>query len=299
MLFHEIYGRYYQVLERVLREACRRPLDRETLLRLIRQGSFGDSLLELPGLLQESRLLNGEGKTPLASVPQRPLTLLERRWLAAIWQDPRVQLFDPPRPDFALDEPLFPADFFVVYDRYGDGDPFTEPVYRTHFRQLLQALRENRSLRVRYRGRKGLQELVVHPDGLEYSGLDDKFRFLAHSRRGTPYTLRVSSLVEVELEAPGTGVLERPPRWKERAVLELVDERKALERALLHFSDLEKETVQLDETHYQLILHYYKQDETELLIRILAFGPFLKVKEPAGLVKQLRERVLKQKSCER
>lgn len=295
MLFHELYGRYYQVLENVLREACRGTLDRKTLLRLIRQGSFGDSLLELPRLLAETHLLSREGKTPLSSVPDRPLTLLERQWLAAIWQDPRVQLFDPPRPGFHLDEPLFSPGFFVVYDRYRDGDPFTDPVYRAHFRLLLQALRENRKLQVQYRGRKGLQQLVVNPDGLEYSGLDDKFRFLAHGDRGTPYTLRVSGLVDLTLEAPGTGVLERPLRWKERAVLELVDERKALERALLHFSDLEKETVQLDAVHYQLILHYYKQDETELLIRILAFGPFLKVKEPAGLVKRLRERVLKQK----
>lgn len=295
MLHHEIYGRYYQVLERILRAACRGPLDRKTLTRLIRQGSFGDSLLELPQMLQESHLLTGEGTTPLKSVPDRPLTLLEQRWLAAIWRDPRVQLFAPPAPGFSLDEPLFSPDFFVVYDRYRDGDPFTDPMYRAHFRLLLQALRENRKLQVRYRGRKGVQPLRVNPDGLEYSGLDDKFRFLAHGDRGTPYTLRVASLLEVELEAPGTGRLERPLRWKERAVLELVDERKALERALLHFSNLEKETVQLDETHYQLILHYYKQDETELLIRILAFGPFLKVKEPAGLVKRLRERVLKQR----
>ena len=272
MLFHEIYGRYYQVLAKVLREACRGTLTREKLYQLIQEGSFGESTLELPRILAESHLLTREGKTPLASVPDCPLTVLEKRWLAAVLQDPRMQLFQPPALPFSLGEPLFSREFFVYYDRYQDGDPYGDPVYQAHFRQLLTALREKRKLQVQFQGRKGIQSLEADPDGLEYSGLDDKFRFLAHSDRGTLYT---------------------------RAVLELVDRRKALERALLHFSDLEKETVQLDEDHYRLTLFYYKPDETELLIRILAFGPFLKAVDPPGLVQKIKERLERQQRYER
>lgn len=299
MLFHEIYGRYYQVLAKVLREACRGTLTREKLYGLIQEGSFGESTLELPRILSECHLLTREGKTPLTSVPDCPLTALERRWLAAVLQNPRMQLFQPPALLFPLGEPLFSRDFFVYYDRYQDGDPYGDPVYRNHFRRLLTALREKRKLQVQFQGRKGIHSLEVHPDGLEYSGLDDKFRLLAHSDRGTLYTLRVSSLRDLQLKEAGSACQRDRKRWKARTVLELVDRRKALERALLHFSDLEKETVQLDEDHYRLTLFYYKPDETELLIRILAFGPFLKVVDPPGLVQKIKERLERQQRYER
>ena len=55
--------------------------------------------------------------------------------------------------------------------------------------------------------------------------------------------------------------------------MELTDERGARERVLLHFFHLEKETKRLDDTHYQVTLHYEQNDETEILIRILSFGP--------------------------
>lgn len=82
-------------------------------------------------------------------------------------------------------------------------------------------------------------------------------------------------------------------KWEELAV-ELTDERNALERAMLHFSDLQKETVRLDETHYRMHIKYRKEDETEILIRILSFGPMLKVVEPETFVVLIRERLEKQ-----
>lgn len=74
----------------------------------------------------------------------------------------------------------------------------------------------------------------------------------------------------------------------------LTDERNALERAMLHFSHLEKVTERLDEKHYRLQLMYNKSDETEMVIRILSFGPLLRVQEPAGFIELLRCRLRKQ-----
>ena len=39
---------------------------------------------------------------------------------------------------------------------------------------------------------------------------------------------------------------------------------------------------------------YNKSDETEMVIRILSFGPFLRVQEPAGFIELLRYRLRKQ-----
>ena len=64
---------------------------------------------------------------------------------------------------------------------------------------------------------------------------------------------------------------------------------------MLHFSHLEKETRQVGEDKYVVTLKYDKQDETEMVIRILSFGPVLKVVEPDRFIELLRERIDKQK----
>lgn len=81
-------------------------------------------------------------------------------------------------------------------------------------------------------------------------------------------------------------------------VLELNDERNALERAMLHFSHLEKETVKLEEQQYRITLRYDRDDENELLIRVLSFGPMLRVISPDSFITQIKYRLQKQKSCE-
>ena len=75
----------------------------------------------------------------------------------------------------------------------------------------------------------------------------------------------------------------------------LTDERNALERAMIHFSDLEKETVRLDDVHYRVKLCYRKEDETEILIRILSFGPKLYVSGPEEFRNLIRDRLEKQR----
>ena len=78
-------------------------------------------------------------------------------------------------------------------------------------------------------------------------------------------------------------------------IFELEDRRNALERVLLHFSHLEKETKRLDERKYRVTLKYDHQDETEMVIRILSFGAAIRVLEPERFIGLLRERIEKQK----
>ena len=64
---------------------------------------------------------------------------------------------------------------------------------------------------------------------------------------------------------------------------------------MLHFSNYEKVTAQLDAKHYEMKLTYYKEDETEVLIRVLSFGPLVKVKSPDRFIALLKERLIRQK----
>lgn len=74
----------------------------------------------------------------------------------------------------------------------------------------------------------------------------------------------------------------------------LHDERNGLERVLLHFSHFEKETQKLDERLYRITLRYDQDDETELLIRVLSFGPVLEVVAPITFRQLMRNRIQKQ-----
>lgn len=78
-------------------------------------------------------------------------------------------------------------------------------------------------------------------------------------------------------------------------IFELVDERNALERVLMHFAHLEKQVEKIDERKYQVTLYYDKEDETEILIRVLSFGPMLRVVKPVAFINLIKCRLLDQK----
>ena len=88
-----------------------------------------------------------------------------------------------------------------------------------------------------------------------------------------------------------------PPRFHEKSVsFLLTDQRNALDRVMLHFSDCRKETSRINESAYRVTLWYDPQDETEMLIRILSFGPMVKVTEPENFIHLLKQRLYMQKN---
>ena len=52
--------------------------------------------------------------------------------------------------------------------------------------------------------------------------------------------------------------------------------------------------MRLTDTQYQITLRYDSADETELIIRVLSFGPMLEVTSPPRFRALLRARLLKQ-----
>ena len=62
------------------------------------------------------------------------------------------------------------------------------------------------------------------------------------------------------------------------------------------FHILKKKTERIDDNRYRITLWYDKDDETEMLIRVIAFGPVLKVIEPERFIGQIKERLLMQKN---
>ena len=127
--------------------------------------------------------------------------------------------------------------------------------------------------------------------------LYDKFRFLSKTRtRQSMLNIgRVRSCSFVESIAVDDGSEdELPYSNKFTVILEIYDERNALERVMLAFAHFEKRAIQVGSDVYQLTITYEIFDEKELLIRILSFGPMVKVLAPASFQQQIRERISKQ-----
>lgn len=297
MLFSEIYGSYFNVVAAVLTKASGDALTDRELTMLVQEKAFAESALSIPASLKSDSwpLLDAERHSVVRHKPTMPLTTLQKRWLKALLSDPRIALFEPDPSGLEDVEPLYKQGTFVLFDQYADGDPYSDPNYIACFHTVLRAIREKRKLRIRFHGHTGARHsFECIPYRLEYSAKDDKFRLLATGKRrlNTINMARVRSCELLEEYEPQSVTL--PQEHLEELTLLLHDERNALERVLLHFSHFEKETLKLDDRLYQIKLRYDKDDETELLIRVLSFGPVLEVKAPAEFIRLMRNRIRKQ-----
>jgi len=298
MLFSEVYGTYYNVLAKLLEKAVEGALTRETMNDIIREKGFDESILTIPEALESQTwpLIQDDFTTPLDHSPTMPLTTLQKRWLKSLLNDPRLKLFDPPTDGLEDIAPLYPPGTFVYFDRYNDGDPYDDPDYIKRFRCILSAIRHKRWLRIQFTDHNGKSHYWrCIPYKLEYSSKDDKFRLISANKRRA-LSINLARITQCILLEPYTDEEYHPQSMKKRVlVLELTDERNALERVMLHFSHLDKETQRIDDAHYKITLHYEQEDETELLIRVLSFGPVLRVISPDDFIKKLCDRLEKQK----
>ncbi len=299
MIFHELYSAYYTAVAHILRDAVAGEVTRDSMRRTVETYAFSESALAILPALREGRwpLLTPDGRTTLTSAPARPMTTLERRWLKAVLADPRVALFGITVEGLEDVTPLFTPDDYRVYDRAVDGDPYTDEGYITRFRQILAAIRTHTPLSVATHTRRGNRVWRnLMPERLEYSARDDKFRLISSGCRFGE-TVNLARIIAVMPYESGAGAFKPRPRrapHMETVTLLIYDGRNCLERAMLHFAHFEKRTERLDDDHYRLTLRYSREDETELLIRILSFGPFVKVEGPGEMVDQIRERLRRQ-----
>ena len=298
MIFSELYSAYYNAVARILKEACAHPLSKAEFRQIVSREAFGESLLTIePAMLDERwQLLHADGTTPLRHVPTMPLTLLQRRWLKAVASDPRIRLFQDTGFEDPDVEPLFRQEDLDVFDRYSDGDPYEDEHYIRNFRLILDAVRDQSPLWIEAESpRGGTNRFIATPQRLEYSEKDDKFRLAGHGFHSLFVNLaRITRCGRFEGKVHYPEDLPEPPGQK-TVELELVNERNALERVLMHFAHFEKQAERLDDQHYRIRITYSGEDETEMLIRILAFGPVISVRSPEDFAGLIRERLRRQK----
>ncbi len=298
MLFSEYYGAYFACVAEILSEAVEGTLTKEKISEIAAKQGLGESILTIPANLRNGNwpLITPDCKTPVRHLPPHPTTLLQKRWLKTLLLDPRIRLFG--LTDKGLEDvvPLFDPAKIVWYDRYCNGDSFENESYIERFRQLLEAVKTHRKVQVIFDSHRGKHNnWTVIPYRLEYSSTDDKFRLLCHSGKWRNRTLNLSRISHVRL----WGTFDPddypvPELTNESVTLEITNERNALERAMLQFSYLAKRTERIGEKIFRMTLNYRQEDETELLIKIISFGPLVKVVEPDSFAMLIQERIERQ-----
>lgn len=300
MIFSELYSVYYNTVAKIIEAAFEPGVTESDLRRCVADSAFTESVLTILPALKSGKwpLLREDLSPALLRKPTMPLTMLEKRWLKAISEDPRIKLFGVEFPALDDIEPLFTADDYKVYDRYADGDPFEDENYIRNFRLLMTAIKNSRPVKVRMTNRAGnIVGLQILPIGLEYSEKDDKIRIIATGCKFRQINLR--RIISCDCCDSFNNRYRSSKREKiKNLTLEITDERHSLERALMHFAHFEKRAERLEGDKYILHLNYYENDETELVIRVLSFGPYIKVLEPQSFVNLIKDRLLLQKSCE-
>ncbi|WP_418746288.1 WYL domain-containing protein [Frisingicoccus sp.] len=301
MIFSELYSVYYNTVAEILKAAIDHPLGKNELRRIVEERAFGESILNIEPSLTEGRwqLLKRDGTTPIQSVPSMPLTMIQKRWLKAISLDSRIRLFQDELIEFPDVEPLFTEEDICIFDKYADGDNYRDGAYIKNFRQILDAIRNRYPLSIDVLNRRGHRTcIVLMPEYLEYSEKDDKFRLIGSGCR-LGRTVNLGRIIRCE-RYTGQNVIRSNERKRQRprsVQFELVDQRNALERVLMHFAHFEKQAEQIGDQRYKITIYYDKDDETEMVIRILSFGPMVKVTAPVHFINLIRERLIQQKSC--
>lgn len=316
-LFSEIYNCYYQVVARILEEAAKAPVSPAVMTEIARKYGYGESVSAIiPHLLNGDWALltpDKDGRTfasRLSHPIRLPLTSLQQAWLKTLLADERFGLFFTDEQLKLLEQlladtaPLCDPSVFEYFDQYLDKDVITA-AFRRHFLIILKAIEQRQTLKISYYSVKGrLMEFTYLPGRIEYSAKDGKFRLYALYRRRNDWRLDLLHIGRI-LKIEETGYYREEPieidgfmadrLSKEPVVLEISDERNAVERTMLHFSCYQKKVEKADETgKYRCSIYYDKTRETELLIQVLAFGPVIQVLEPVSFLEQIRERVNRQ-----
>ena len=307
-LFSEIYSAYYNAVTEILSE---QNLSKKDIISIINRNAFSESSLYIvPAICGEWELLsenNGIYNSKLKNTPSMPLTETEKQWLKAVISDSRSSLFIDDDTKLHISEmlkntePLFNQEDFLFFDRFSDGDDFSNPDYIEFFRILKKSIPEKRILEISFTSSKNKK--ICHrflPLKLEYSPKNDKFRLIcfmiSEGKAFKQYIINLSRITAIKDTGKiFNGNIPEICGNTESVCVEVSSERNGIERFMLEFAGYEKIT-EFNEENGKCTaeIWYSKADETELLIRLLSFGTVLEIKSPEYFRNLARERIKNQ-----
>ena len=135
------------------------------------------------------------------------------------------------------------------------------------------------------------------PQRIEYSEKDDKFRLVTSGCRFIK-TINLARITKCKIYSEDATLVSSPtePQY-ETITLKVSEERNTLERSLMHFAHFEKRAEKASD-HYLLHIKFHRDDEPEIVIRVLSFGPTVEVLASENFKQLIINKLKSQKSCE-
>jgi len=308
-LYSEIFGCYYKVITEIVNNS---PLSIDEIRNLINENGFAESCFYLLPKIETLPFIEKKGDKYYSLLENKiklPLTNIEKSWLKAISQDARFNLLTE---NFDLSklkdiEPLYEQEHFKHYDKYSDGDNFDDKCYQQYFRKINTSMENSTVVKIVYQSPKKDKITIGHyiPLKFEFSPKDDKFRFFAARIKNGKLIdyvcLNMGRILDVRNSNEiYNGKLNIDPHLEkfeseEPVIVEIYNERNAIERFMVEFSTYRKNS-EFDENTQTCTtkIYYRKTDEIEILIKLLSFGPTLKVLGPERFLKLFKYRIQKQ-----
>ena len=307
MIFDEVYSLYYHTVTEIINKLAHDNCIYESDIIEIatKNGIKHTTDITDPFIYNEWNLasptkdFSAKGTKIVPSITNEidiPLSTIQKRWLKAISLDPRFKLFDIEIKGLEDVEPLYSPEDCFVFDKNKNGDDYNNPEYQKAFKFCLNAIREQKPVvlgRVKRNGEKSY--IICQPTDLEYSEKDDMFRVRVC---GSKYVniINLSSVFSCEyFQGEFVNQPSEISNKKHQITLIVTNDNDTLKRLMLHFAHF-RTSVQQAEDHnqYTVVVEYDEEDISEMVIRVLRFGPYVEVLAPSGFRKQIIDKLKEQ-----
>lgn len=297
MIFHEIYSCYYNVISEIIKKAIKSNLSKEDIKEIVNNNAFNESFPIIYNDLKKGKyiVVDSNFNTIIKHISKRPLSLLEKRWLKSISLDNRINIFNCNTDFLENIKPLFTPDDYYIFDKYNDGDYFNSDEYINIFNNILYAIDNDRKIQIFYKSEKGNKiNTICSPFKIEYSEKDDKFRlFVCGSKFGNVFN--IGRIYGCKVLDTKRVINKHSYDNKKYFIIQTSKRRNALERVLVSFANFEKEAERIENNLYKVKIYYYENDEAEIIMRVISFGPLIKVIEPFDFINLIKKRLIMQK----
>jgi predicted DNA-binding transcriptional regulator YafY len=316
-IYNEIYGLYYFMLEKILEKAKDNDITLKEINQIVSQYGFSESSIYFtPEVTSQTegynllRATNSGYSSILKSKPTEFLTNIQESFIKSILKDKRIHLFLSGNMVRELSEalldtkPLFNIDDITHSETALDSDNYSDEKYTSSFKTILQAIRNQKALKICFNSSKGERKtLKVMPYKFEYGVRDDKFRLCGVSifsdnprhyvKINLSRILSVSSLNQ-SYDVDFDSFINKKKK-PEPIEIEVSNMRNGFERVFISLSNYERVSSFNEETgKCSIKIYYTDDDEQELLILLMSFGPAIKVLGPLEFKERFIERIRKQ-----
>ena len=302
-LFSEIFGCYYKTITEILNNA---PLTEKDVENIIKRNGYQESCFHILPLLKELPFLEKKEDKYYSLLNNKinlPLTNIEKQWLNSIAVDPKFKLFNE-KIKTNKEEILFNQNIFKYFDRYSDGDDFKNEDYIKNFKKINNAINKKEIIEITYKPPKQLENITGYymPLQIEFSTKDNKFRFFAariFKNKMVDYVcINIGRIIEIKESTQSFKDIDKIDKYikkfekKEIVEIEIYDLRNAIERFMIEFSTYEKESEFNQENGTcKTKIFYRKNEECEILMKILSFGPVIKIISACPLKDKIVEKI--------